>query len=59
MWTKNVGSRSSSREVLSRDDFTDDDISALEEPRAPESSKAFDDEVKLHVPGNAAKRKIQ
>lgn len=33
------------REVLSLDDFTDEDIAALEAARAPESSKAFDHEV--------------
>jgi prevent-host-death family protein len=34
------------RQVMSLEDFTDADIAALEEARAPESSKAFDDEVR-------------
>jgi len=34
------------REVLGLEDFTDADIAALEETRAPESSKAFDPELK-------------
>ncbi len=34
------------RQVLVLEDFTDADIAALEEIRAPDSSKAFDDEVK-------------
>ena len=34
------------RLVLSFDDFTDADIAALEATRAPESSKAFDHELK-------------
>lgn len=33
------------REVLGLGDFTDADIAALEATRAPETSKAFDDEV--------------
>jgi prevent-host-death family protein len=33
------------RQVLSLDDFTDADIAALEQARAPESSKAFDAEL--------------
>jgi PHD/YefM family antitoxin component YafN of YafNO toxin-antitoxin module len=33
------------REVLSLDDFTDVDIKALENARAPELSKAFDSEI--------------
>lgn len=33
------------RQVLTLDDFTDADIAALEATRAPESSKAFDDEL--------------
>jgi PHD/YefM family antitoxin component YafN of YafNO toxin-antitoxin module len=33
------------REVLGLDDFTDDDIAALESTRAPDSSKALDHEV--------------
>ena len=33
------------RRVLGLDDFTDADIAALEQSRAPESSKAFDDEL--------------
>jgi prevent-host-death family protein len=33
------------RQVLTLDDFTDEDIAALEATRAPESSKAFDHEV--------------
>jgi prevent-host-death family protein len=32
------------RQVLGLDDFTDEDIAALEATRAPEYSKAFDDE---------------
>ena len=34
------------RQVLGLEDFTDADIAALEESRAPESSKAFDPELK-------------
>jgi PHD/YefM family antitoxin component YafN of YafNO toxin-antitoxin module len=34
------------RQVLGLEDFTDADIAALEETRAPESSKAFDPELK-------------
>lgn len=34
------------RQVMSLEDFTDADIAALEAARAPESSKAFDDEVR-------------
>ena len=34
------------REVLGLADFTDADVSALEETRASEASKAFDDETK-------------
>ncbi len=34
------------RQVLALEDFTDADIAALEQTRAPESSKAFDDELK-------------
>ena len=34
------------RQVLSLDDFTDADIAAVEATRAPESSKAFDHELK-------------
>jgi PHD/YefM family antitoxin component YafN of YafNO toxin-antitoxin module len=34
------------RQVLELADFTDADIAALEETRAPDSSKAFDDELK-------------
>ena len=34
------------RQVLSLEDFTDADIAALEQTRAPDSSKAFDDELK-------------
>ncbi len=33
------------REVLTLADFTDADIEALEATRAPESSKAFDNEI--------------
>lgn len=33
------------RQVLGLADFTDDDIAALEATRAPESSKAFDQEL--------------
>lgn len=33
------------RQVLTLGDFTAADIAALEETRAPESSKAFDDEL--------------
>jgi hypothetical protein len=35
-----------SRHVLGLEDFTDADVAALEQTRAPESSKAFDDELK-------------
>jgi len=34
------------RQVLELTDFTDADIAALEQTRAPESSRAFDDELK-------------
>lgn len=34
------------RQVLSLDDFTDEDVAAVEATRAPESSKAFDHELK-------------
>jgi prevent-host-death family protein len=34
------------RQVMSLEDFADADIAALEAARAPESSKAFDDEVR-------------
>lgn len=33
------------RQVLGLEDFTDTDVAALEQTRAPESSKAFDDEL--------------
>ncbi len=33
------------RRVMGLDDFSEADLSALEDARAPESSKAFDDEV--------------
>ena len=33
------------RRVMSLEDFTDADIAALEAVRAPESAKAFDDEL--------------
>ncbi len=33
------------REVLGLEDFTDEDIAALEQARAPEHTKAFDHEV--------------
>jgi prevent-host-death family protein len=33
------------RQVLGLDDFTDADIAALEQSRAPEASRAFDDEL--------------
>jgi prevent-host-death family protein len=33
------------RQVLGLDDFTDADIAALEQTRAPESAKAFDHEL--------------
>jgi len=34
------------RRVMGLEDFTDEDIAALEETRAPEASKAFDSELK-------------
>jgi hypothetical protein len=34
------------REVLGLEHFTDTDLAALEETRAPEDSKAFDNELK-------------
>jgi hypothetical protein len=34
------------RHVLGLEDFTDADVAALEQTRAPKSSKAFDDELK-------------
>ncbi len=33
------------RRVMSLEDFTDADVAALEATRAPESTKAFDDEL--------------
>lgn len=33
------------RRAMSLDDFTDDDVAALEAARAPEAAKAFDDEA--------------
>lgn len=33
------------RRAMSLDDFTDDDVAALEAVRAPEAAKAFDDEA--------------
>lgn len=33
------------REVLTREDFTEADLAALEATRAPESSKAYDHEL--------------
>ncbi len=32
--------------VMALEDFTDEDIAALEETRAPEAAKAFDNELK-------------
>jgi hypothetical protein len=34
------------RHVLGLEDFTDADVAALDQTRAPESSKAFDDELR-------------
>jgi len=34
------------RRVMALEDFTDEDIAALEETRAPEAAKAFDNELK-------------
>jgi hypothetical protein len=34
------------RQALGLEDFTDADLAALEETRAPDSSKAFDHELK-------------
>ena len=34
------------RQVLELTDFTDADIAALEQSRAPDAAKAFDDELK-------------
>jgi PHD/YefM family antitoxin component YafN of YafNO toxin-antitoxin module len=34
------------QKVLELQDFTDADVAALEQTRAPEASKAFDDELK-------------
>ena len=34
------------RRVIGLEDFTDEDIAALEETRAPEAAKAFDNELK-------------
>jgi len=34
------------RRVMGLEDFTDEDIAALEQSRAPEASKAFDTELK-------------
>ena len=34
------------RRVMRLEDFTDEDLAALEETRAPETSKAFDSELK-------------
>ena len=38
--------RRSDRQVLRAGELSDADLAALEETRAPESSKAFDDELK-------------
>jgi prevent-host-death family protein len=38
--------RRSDRQVLRAGELSDADLAALEETRAPESSRAFDDEVK-------------
>jgi PHD/YefM family antitoxin component YafN of YafNO toxin-antitoxin module len=38
--------RRSDRQVLKAGDLSDADLAALEETRAPESSKAFDDELR-------------
>jgi hypothetical protein len=38
--------RRSDRQVLRAGDLSDADLTALEETRAPESSRAFDDELK-------------
>lgn len=38
--------RRSDRQVLRSGELSDNDLAALEETRAPESSRAFDDEVK-------------
>jgi PHD/YefM family antitoxin component YafN of YafNO toxin-antitoxin module len=38
--------RRSDRQVLRAGDVSDAELTALEETRAPESSKAFDDELK-------------
>jgi PHD/YefM family antitoxin component YafN of YafNO toxin-antitoxin module len=35
------------RQVLELTDFTDADIAALEQTRAPDAARAFDDELKL------------
>ena len=37
------------RQVLELEDFTDADVAALEQTRAPDSSKAFDHELKPQV----------
>jgi hypothetical protein len=37
------------RQVLGLEDFTDTDVVALEQTRAPENSKAFDHELKPSV----------
>ena len=34
------------RRVMGLEDFTDEDIAALEKTRAPEAARAFDDELK-------------
>jgi PHD/YefM family antitoxin component YafN of YafNO toxin-antitoxin module len=34
------------RRVMALEDFTDEDIAALEQTRAPEAAKAFDSELK-------------
>jgi hypothetical protein len=34
------------RRVMGLEDFTDEDIAALEQTRAPEASRAFDSELK-------------
>ena len=34
------------RRVMALEDFTDEDIAALEQTRAPEAAKAFDNELK-------------
>ena len=42
---ENEGLKRRSREILTLDDFTAEDVAALETARAPEAARAFDSEL--------------